>query len=437
MTVIDVIERKKRGGVLSREEIEFFVDGYVTGDIRDYQAAALLMAVWIRGMSGRETADLTLAMARSGEQVDLSGIPGTKVDKHSTGGVADTTTLVAGPIVAACGGTVAKMSGRGLGHTGGTLDKLESIPGLSVSLDMDEFRGVVRRCGISVVGQTADLVPADKMLYALRDVTATIDNTSLIASSIMSKKLACGADAIVLDVKTGSGAFMEQLDEALELAEIMVGIGRRAGKRTTALVTDMNQPLGNAVGNALEVGEAIDILSGKSSGDLYEVSISLAAEMLVLAGKAPDTDGALKVVRSVVADGRALQCMRCMIEAQGGDGRVVEDMSLLPSAERTIPVPAEASGYVSSIDAEAVGRAAQLLGAGRTRKEDCVDPAVGVVMKRRIGDRIAAGESIGVLHVNVSDRADEAAETLRNAVSVSTERPETPTLIYKRVCSEQ
>jgi pyrimidine-nucleoside phosphorylase len=433
MRIIDIIHKKRNGGELSREEIEFFVTGYVKGDIPDYQISALLMAVWFRGMGPRETADLTMVMAESGDRIDLSGIPGIKVDKHSTGGVADTTTLVVAPLVAACGGRVAKMSGRGLGHTGGTLDKLESIPGYSVSQSMEDFVQIVNTHGVSVIGQTGNLAPADKKLYALRDVTATVDNLSLIASSIMSKKLAAGSDAIVLDVKTGSGAFMKDLDAAVELAEAMVEIGRNAGRKTTALVTDMNQPLGNAVGNALEVREAVEILQGSHPGDLKEVSLALAAKMLLLSETVSDEEEARRRLEAAIDGGAALEKLAGMIEAQGGDPKITEDTGRLPAASKTVSLEAKRSGRIAAMNTEEIGYAAMLLGAGRAKKEDPIDLAVGIWMSRRIGDEVKEGEELAIFHVNDETNLDEAMGRFEGALRITDEPVQKPPLIYRSV----
>lgn len=433
MRITDIIHKKRGGQELSREEIEFFVTGYVGDKIPDYQISALLMAVWFQGMGPRETADLTMVMAESGDRIDLSGIPGIKVDKHSTGGVADTTTLVAAPLVAACGGRVAKMSGRGLGHTGGTLDKLESIPGFSVFQSMEDFARIVNTHGVSVIGQTGNLAPADKKLYALRDVTATVDNLSLIASSIMSKKLAAGSDAIVLDVKTGSGAFMKELGAAVELAEAMVEIGKNAGRKTTALVTDMNQPLGNAVGNALEVKEAVEILQGRHPGDLKEVSLALAARMLLLSEAAEDEKDARRRLEAALDDGTALAKLAAMIEAQGGDPRVTEDTGRLPAASKTVVLEAKRSGRIEAMDTEEIGYAAMLLGAGRAAKDDTIDLAVGIWMSRRIGDEIKAGDELAVFHVNDETNLDEAMRRFEGALKITGGPAEKPTLIYRSV----
>lgn len=434
MHIVDIILKKRNGGELSTEEIDYFVEGYVAGDIPDYQASALMMAVWFKGMNTRETTDLTLAMTRSGDIVDLSAIEGVKVDKHSTGGVADTTTLVLAPLVAACGGKVAKMSGRGLGHTGGTLDKLESIPRFSVDQSMDRFRDIVNSIGVSVIGQTANLVPADKMLYALRDVTGTVDNLSLIAGSIMSKKLASGSDAIVLDVKTGSGAFMREVEDARDLARAMVDIGNGAGKKTLALVTDMNQPLGNAVGNALEVREAVEILRGEHPGDLKEVALALGAWMLVLSGIVADEADARNRLEAAISSGKGLERFKAMVEAQGGDGRVADDPEgVLPKARRVVPVTAGADGYVASMENAEIGMSALLLGAGRQTKTDIIDPAVGIWMKKRLGDEVREGDVLAEFHVNDEANLDEAVQRFTAAVSISPDTPEKKPLIYSVV----
>jgi pyrimidine-nucleoside phosphorylase len=427
--MVDLIEKKRNGGELNAEEIRFFVNGYVDGSIPDYQAAAMLMAVWFRGMSKEETTELTLTMVDSGDRIDLSAIPGIKVDKHSTGGVADTTTLVVAPLVAVCGGHVAKMSGRGLGHTGGTLDKLESIPGLSIDHPMERFSEIVRECGLSVIGQTGNLVPADKQLYALRDVTGTIDNVSLIAGSIMSKKIAAGADKIVLDVKTGSGAFMQTLAGAEELAHIMVEIGRLAEKETVALVTDMNQPLGNAVGNALEVREAIEILQGHHDGALKKVSMALAEKMLLLGGVVSDLQEAQDSLAEALDSGRALERLACMISAQGGDPRVTENPGLLPQARERVQVRAPRSGYLARMDTAGLGMSALLLGAGRSTKEDAIDPAVGYWMNHRLGDYVQKGEPLAEFHVGSREPA-EAIDRFQRSIVIEEEQPEELPLIY-------
>ncbi|MFP4618158.1 MAG: pyrimidine-nucleoside phosphorylase [Spirochaetaceae bacterium] len=431
MRIIDIIEKKRNGGELSREEIEFFIRGYVEEEIPDYQIAPLLMAIWFNGMNNRETADLTLAMVASGETIDLSSIPGIKVDKHSTGGVADTTTLVVGPLVAAAGGRVAKMSGRGLGHTGGTLDKLESIPGFQVSQPMERFAEIVKDCGFSLIGQTGNLVPADKKLYALRDVTATVDNVSLIAGSVMSKKIASGSDKIVLDVKTGSGAFMKNTEEAIALARTMVHIGELADRETHAIVSDMNQPLGNAVGNALEVKEAVEILQGKHEGDLKEVSLTLASKMLILSKLASTEEEARDKLRRAIDSGEALRRFARTIELQGGDPAVTEETGTLPRASEVVPLTAGSSGYIASFDTVALGISAMLLGAGRVKKEDSIDPAVGYWLKKRIGDPVEKGETVAEFHVNSKANLEESMERFRGGMSIQREKPDTPSLIYE------
>lgn len=433
MRMVDLIEKKRNGNTLTAEEVRFFINGYVDGSIPDYQAAAMLMAIWFRGMDKRETADLTLTMVESGDKIDLSAIPGIKVDKHSTGGVADTTTLVAAPLVAAAGGRVAKMSGRGLGHTGGTLDKLESIPGFSVDQSMERFIDIVKTCGVSVIGQTGNLVPADKKLYALRDVTGTIDNISLIAGSIMSKKIAAGADKILLDVKTGSGAFMRDSEQAEELARVMVEIGKLAGRETQALVTDMNQPLGNAVGNALEVEEAVQILRGETEGDLKTVSIELAKRMLILGEVCADEEDARSKLEKAIASGEALRTLAAMIEMQGGDPKVVEDTALLPHTDTVVEIKADFAGYIDAMETAELGICALLLGAGRSKKEDRIDPAVGYWMKKRIGDHVDKGEAIAELHVNSRENLEEVVERFKQAVKIEDHQSKKRELIKSRI----
>jgi len=431
MQIVDIILKKRGGKALTTDEINFFIEGYVGGEIADYQISALLMALWFKGMDERETKDLTLAMIESGDKIDLSNIPGIKVDKHSTGGVGDTTTLIVAPLVAACGGKVAKMSGRGLGHTGGTLDKLESIPGLSISQTMQSFEEIVSRVGLSVIGQTANLVPADKQLYSLRDVTGTVDNLSLIASSIMSKKIASGSDAIVLDVKTGSGAFMQKTEDSIALAKAMVDIGTLTGRNTMAVVTDMEQPLGNAVGNALEVQEAIEILKGGHKGDLLEVSMVLAAWMLVVSEICTTETEARNKLEEALDSGAALEKLSAMIEAQGGDAGVTEDVLRLPQAAKKISIKSEKSGWISQIHAEEIGISALLLGAGRTKKTDPIDPAVGLWMKKRLADKVAVGDEIAVFYVNSEDRLDEAMKRFLAAIEIDSAPPESRPLIHK------
>jgi len=430
MHFLDLILKKRNANSLSKDEIYYFISNYVQGNIPDYQVSALLMAIWFSKMDERETADLTFAMRDSGETIDLSDIKGIVADKHSTGGVADTTTLIMAPVVAACGLKVAKMSGRGLGHTGGTIDKLESIPGFSTSIEMNRFKKIIADCGMSIIGQTGELVPADKMLYALRDVTGTIDNNSLIAASIMSKKLALGSDTIVLDVKTGNGAFMKDKADADQLATAMVKIGKMAGKHITALVTDMNQPLGNAVGNALEVKEAIEILQGSHDGDLKDVSMGLAAQMLVVSGLAENMDSAKKRVTKALKSGKALGHLSKMIEAQGGDSRVCQDTGFLPQAAQFLSITAPAEGYIKEIATNEIGTAALLLGAGRAQKSDTIDPSVGIWMKKRRGDYVKQEEEVAVFHVNDTKNLEQAKLRFQNSLTLSSEPLKKNPLIY-------
>ena len=434
MRTVDLIEKKASGFALNEDEIRFLIDGYVKGDIPDYQMSAFMMAVRLKGMTPQETASLTLTMMHSGEVADLSGLKGIKLDKHSTGGVGDTTTLAVAPLVAACGGTVAKMSGRGLGHTGGTLDKLESIPGTSVEIPMDRFIDIVRENGVAVIGQTQNLVPADKMMYALRDVTATVRSIPLIASSIMSKKLASGADAIVLDVKTGSGAFMRSNEEAFELARLMVKIGSLMGRKVAALITDMNQPLGMAVGNALEVKEAIELLSGKinPSDPLYEVCMLLGVQLLKMAGLADSDSDARSSLRAAIDSGEGLRRLQRMIELQGGDASYVslDKIDELLNVKKKIDIRSTKEGYISAIQAEKIGTAAQMLGAGRETKADTIDPSVGLVMKVRCGDHIGFDEPLATFYVNDETRLEEAMKLFREAIVISDQKPERVPMVY-------
>jgi pyrimidine-nucleoside phosphorylase len=433
MHFLDLILKKRNAQILSKAEIDFFISNYVQGHIPDYQVSALLMAIWFSKMNERETADLTFAMRDSGETIDLSDIEGRIADKHSTGGVADTTTLITAPIVAACGLKVAKVSGRGLGHTGGTIDKLESIPGFNTNIEMERFKRIVVDSGMSIIGQTKELVPADKMLYGLRDVTGTIDSRSLISASIMSKKLASGADTIVLDIKTGNGAFMKEKSEADLLATAMVNIGKMAGKKITALVTDMNQPLGNAVGNSLEVKEAIEILQGDHRGDLREVSVRLAAQLLVASGLAQNDNAGSQMANLALESGKALKQLTAMIEAQGGDPSVCDNTKLLPEAKTRISLKATADGYIRDIKTNEVGMSALLLGAGRVKKTDVIDPGVGVWMKKRRGDYVSLGEEVGVFYVNSTKHLEEAKFRFQNSIVLSSERPHKYPLIYNAV----
>ncbi len=430
MLVTDLINKKKTGVPFSREEIDFFVKGYVDGSIPDYQASALLMAIWFRGMDKEETASLTTCMAESGEMIDLSSIPGVKVDKHSTGGVSDGTTLIVAPLVAACGGKVAKMSGRGLGHTGGTLDKLESIPGFSVRLGMGEFISIVSDIGLSVMGQSDTLVPADKKLYALRDVTGTVDNISLIASSIMSKKIASGSDAIVLDVKTGNGAFMKTIGESVRLAEAMVDIGKLAGRKTVGIVTDMNQPLGASVGNSLEVREAIEVLQGKYECDLKIIAYTLASRMLLVSGICTTESEAMEKVEEALVSGKALVKLAQMIEAQRGNPDVVADLSLLPQAAKKISVKSDSAGYIEEIETKNIGLSAMMLGAGRAKKDDGIDPAVGIWLTKRRGEYVKKGEELAVFHVNDSGKLDDAVSLFKKSFRIGPDEPEEFPLVY-------
>lgn len=424
MRMYDIIMKKRNGGELSKEEIDFFIEGYTKGEIPDYQVSALMMAIYFRKMTEAETLALTMAMADSGDRLDLSGIRGVKVDKHSTGGVGDKTSLALAPMVAACGIPVAKMSGRGLGHTGGTIDKLESFPGFTTALTTERFIDNVNRIGIAIMGQTADLAPADKKLYALRDVTATVDNLSLIASSIMSKKLAAGADAIVLDVKTGSGAFMKQEAEAKALAEEMVKIGKNAGRRTVAVISDMDQPLGFAVGNALEVREAIETLRGNGPEDFLELCLTLGSQMLMAGGKAESAREAEEMLRAVIADGSALGKLAEFVEAQGGDGSAVYHPELLPQAAIQEPVAAPESGYLSRIVCDEVGICSLILGGGRETKESEIDLSVGLVLYKKVGDYVEAGEPLAVIHANDADRAEQARARYLKACTIAGEAPE-------------
>ncbi len=432
MRMYDIISHKRDGGKLTAAQIECFIEGYVSGRIPDYQASALLMAMYIRGLDNEETAFLTRAMAESGETANLDAL-GTVADKHSTGGVADTTTLIAIPLACACGLKVAKMSGRGLGHTGGTVDKLEAIPGMKTALDMDEFFAQIERIGVAVMAQTLHLCPADRLLYSLRDVTATVDSIPLIASSIMSKKLASGAHIIVLDVKTGNGAFMTQQDEAYKLAQAMVETGRSAGRKTAAIISDMSQPLGLSVGNALEVGEAIDVLSGRVKGDLLTVSLALASQMLILAEIAKDEEHAQQMLLFAIESGQALAKLAALIDAQGGDSLVTKDTSLLPKARIFERVKAQKDGYLSAVNCRGLGEAAGLLGAGRIRKDDIVDPAVGFIVKKRIGDPVMTGETLIELHANDELRLKKAFHHIEKCLTIE-QNAEKPTLIYNTVC---
>lgn len=430
MRTVDLIAKKRDGGELTQAEIDDLIQAYTAGNIPDYQMSALAMAIYFRGMSERERADLTLAMAASGDRIDLSGIAGVKVDKHSTGGVGDSTTLALAPLVAAIGVPVAKMSGRGLGHTGGTIDKLAAIPGFQSELSSAKFMELVNRNGLAVIGQSGNLTPADKKLYALRDVTATVESIPLIASSIMSKKIAAGADAIVLDVKTGDGAFMKEMAGARELAEAMVGIGRQVGRRTVAVISDMSQPLGYAVGNALEVREAIDTLKGAGPADLTELCLVLGSQMAVLAGKAADASEARRLLEDAIASGRALETFRRFVAAQGGDAKVTEQPELLPAAAYQIELPARESGYVAQLAAERIGLAAMKLGAGRATKDDVIDLAVGIVLRKKVGDPVAQGEPLAVIHANRDD-VEEVVQLLHASITITGDPIRPPALVHE------
>jgi pyrimidine-nucleoside phosphorylase/thymidine phosphorylase len=423
LRAVDVVQKKRDGGELTREEIDFFVRGYARGEIPDYQAAAFAMAVFFRGMTPAEIVALTEAMMRTGEVLDLSDLPGPKADKHSTGGVGDKTSLVLAPLAAACGVYVPMISGRGLGHTGGTLDKLESIPGFKVHLSLAEFRRVLRDCGLGLIGQTREIAPADRMLYALRDVTATVSSLPLIAASIMSKKMAEGIDALVLDVKCGDGAFLPGREQAKALATTMIGIGRGMGKKVAALITAMDQPLGRTVGNALEVAECVETLKGRGPADLESLSLELTAWMVHLAGVAASLDVARAQVRAALASGAGLERLRRVIELQGGDPGVCDDPALLPQAKETIVVRSERDGRVARLAARAIGDASMLLGAGRETVQSAIDPAVGFVFHKKVGDPVAVNEPIVTVHVGNDSRREEALARLREAIVVSPEAP--------------
>lgn len=437
MRSVDIIQKKRDGGELTASELTFLIDGYSRGDIPDYQLSAWAMAVFFRGMTAKETAALTLAMANSGDQVDLGPISGIKVDKHSTGGVGDKTTLILAPLVASVGIPVAKMSGRGLGHTGGTIDKLESIEGFRTELSREKFMTQVNDIGLSVIGQSGNLAPADKKLYALRDVTATVESIPLIASSVMSKKIAAGADAIVLDVKTGSGAFMKTLEDSEQLAKAMVDIGTEVGRNTAAVISDMDQPLGFAIGNALEVQESIETLKGNGPDDLTELCLTLGAHMVVLGGKSDSVESAKELLRDQIKSGAALEKFKAFIAAQGGDASIVDDPSRLPQAPIIIEVTAEGSGFVNAIEAEQLGLAAMLLGAGRATKDAIIDYAVGVTLRKKVGDTVNTGDTLALLHVrDANESAKEVAVKVRQAYSLSAEKPEPRALLLSVITAE-
>ena len=430
MRMYDIIHKKRNGGELSEEEIRFFIEGYTDESIPDYQAAALCMAVYFRGMTPKETSILTLAMAESGDQIDLGGIEGFTVDKHSTGGVGDKTSLIVVPIVASCGGKVAKMSGRGLGHTGGTVDKLESIPGFRTELNPDDFIKQVNGIGLCIVGQTGELAPADKKLYALRDVTATVESIPLIASSIMSKKLAAGSKGIVLDVKTGSGAFMKTVEKSENLAKEMVAIGKSAGRSVTAVITNMDIPLGDSVGNSLEVIEAIKTLKGEGESDLTEVCLTLAAQMLSMV-TGEDERTCYSMAKGAIDNGLAINKLREMISAQGGNANVVDDYSLFKQPKYTAEIFSECDGYIEHTDAEKIGIASVILGAGREKKGDPIDPSAGIVLKKKTGDYVKKGEPLAVFYTDDEGKIEGAKQELLDAFTFGNERTQPQKLIYK------
>lgn len=433
MRMYDVIAKKRDGGELSREEIAFFIHGYVKGEIPDYQVSALAMAIYLRGMTPQETAWLTMEMEHSGDTVDLSAVEGVKADKHSTGGVGDKTTLVLAPIAASLGVRMAKMSGRGLGHTGGTIDKLESIPGLRTDLSRDEFLGIVRDIGLCIVAQSGNLVPADKKLYALRDVTATVESMPLIASSIMSKKLAAGADCILLDVKTGSGAFMKTLEDSRVLAKAMVDIASHAGKRAAALITEMDRPLGSAVGNALEVMEACETLQGRGPEDLTELCLELAVGILVMAGKAESLEQARSLAHGQITNGQAFEKFRQMVQAQGGDVSALTDYDALLAPVVRYEVRARQEGFLQSLNTEQCGIASVALGAGREKKEDAIDYSAGILLKKKPGDFVHAGDVLAEFHAASETLCRDAEEIFQNALQYGEQAPQLRPLILDRI----
>ena len=433
MRTVDLIQRKRDGEELAPEEIEFLVNGYTNGEIPDYQMSSFLMAVFFSGMTDREVSPLTECMVHSGETVDLSSIPGVKVDKHSTGGVGDKTSFIVAPLAAAAGVVVPMMSGRALGHTGGTLDKLESIPGFRTNLTADEFRAQLGELRLCFIGQSDQLAPADRKLYALRDVTATVESIPLISSSIMSKKLAEGIDALVLDVKVGNGAFMKKQVDARRLAQTMVGIGRRMDKKVQALITDMNQPLGYAVGNALEIMEASQTLQNAGPSDLTKLSLELAARMIFLGKKAPSLDEARRLAEKHLVDGSAYQLFKKVVAAQGGNPQALDKFELLPNATGMREVTSPRAGYVAAINAEDIGTASNMIGAGRDKKEDSIDPAVGIILEVKVGEKVDAGSVLCRLYYTKEDRVEEAAEMVEDAFRVSTQKPDERELILEVV----
>lgn len=430
--MVDLIQKKRDGKELTKAEIDFIIQNYTNGDIPDYQMSAFAMAVYFKDMTTEERAHLTMAMVESGDQIDLSAIEGIKVDKHSTGGVGDTTTLVLAPLVAALDVPVAKMSGRGLGHTGGTIDKLEAVPGFHVEIDNQEFIDLVNKNKLAVIGQSGNLTPADKKLYGLRDVTATVNSIPLIASSIMSKKIAAGADAIVLDVKTGAGAFMKTPEEAEELANAMVKIGNAVGRNTMAVISDMSQPLGLAIGNALEIKEAIDTLNGQGPKDLEELCLTLGSHMVYLAKKADSLEQAREMLKEVIASGKALETLKVFLKAQGGDESVVDHPERMPQAAHTFELAADEEGYVSEIVADEIGTAAMILGAGRATKESVIDLAVGLMLNKKVGDQVSKGDSLVTIYSN-TENVEEVKKKIREAYTISKDAVEAPPLVYKEI----
>jgi pyrimidine-nucleoside phosphorylase len=437
MRAVDLIRKKRDSGEHSREEIDFLVSGYTRGDIPDYQMAAWLMATWLRGLSLDETAALTEAMLHSGVVLDLSGLPGKKVDKHSTGGVGDKTSLILAPVVAAGGLTVPMISGRGLGHTGGTLDKLESIPGFNVNLSLDQFRHVLRECGLGLIGQTAEIAPADKKIYALRDATSTVESIGLICASIMSKKLAEGIDALVLDVKTGSGAFMKREEDAVRLAEIMVDTGKRMGKKVVALITDMDQPLGRAAGHSVEIIECIDVLNGQGPADLRDLSIELSAWMFYLGERTKSLDEGRRLAESMISSGEAREKFKQGIELQGGDVRVIDEPQRLPKARAQVDVLSGSEGYITGTNCEHFGTALAMLGGGREKKEDGIDPGVALEFHKRIGDRIKKGESLATIHYNADGKLGEAKAMVGASYLIAPEAPRETSPLIRRIIGEE
>jgi pyrimidine-nucleoside phosphorylase len=432
MRMVDLIQKKRDGKELTKAEIDHIIQNYTKGEIPDYQMSAFAMAVYFKDMTTEERANFTMAMVESGDQIDLSAIEGIKVDKHSTGGVGDTTTLVLAPLVAALGVPVAKMSGRGLGHTGGTIDKLEAVPGFHVEIDNEQFIELVNKNKLAVIGQSGNLTPADKKLYGLRDVTATVNSIPLIASSIMSKKIAAGADAIVLDVKTGAGAFMKTPEEAEELANAMVKIGNAVGRNTMAVISDMSQPLGLAIGNALEIKEAIDTLNGKGPKDLEELCLTLGSHMVYLAKKASSLDEAREMLKDAISSGKALETLKVFLKAQGGDDSVVDNPEKLPQAAHTFELTADEDGYVSEIIADEIGTAAMILGAGRATKESEIDLAVGLTLNKKVGDQVSKGDSLVTIYSN-TENVEDVKNRIRSAYTISKNAVDAPPLIYKEI----